>query len=63
MADELTREELQAKLAVAEQAELQECLKALQSLAAERGFVVIAIPQIAADGRLTAQWGVRRAQG
>jgi len=63
MSDELTREELQAKLNQREQVELQECLKALNALAAERGFVVIAIPQLTADGRLTAQWGVRRAQG
>jgi hypothetical protein len=60
---EQTAQELRAELAKREYAELQECIQQLQQMAASLGFEIIAIPQLTQDGRLTAQWGVRRAQG
>lgn len=60
---ELSREQLQAMLAQQEQAAMGQCIQQLRELAAGMGFEIIAIPQLTSDGRLVAQWGIRRAQG
>lgn len=51
--------EYQRKQAEAEQAAMQQCINDLIALATERGFTVVAIPQIE-NGRIVAVWGVQR---
>ena len=42
-----------------EQAAMQQCIIELQSLAAQYGFTIVAIPQLE-NGRIVAVWGVQR---
>lgn len=58
-----TAQELRNELARREKEELQQCLQQIQAMAAQMGFEIFAMPQLSPDGRLTATWGVRRAQG
>lgn len=43
-----------------EQQTMQACIAALQALASEHGYEIVAVPQLTPDGRLSAAWGVRR---
>lgn len=59
----ITKEQIEAyqrQQAAQEQASMQQCANDLVALAAERGFVIIAVPQLANDGRIGAVWGVQR---
>lgn len=51
--------EYQHRQQVQEQAAMQQCINDLMRLAAERGFTIVAIPQIE-QGRIVAVWGVQR---
>ena len=53
-------EAYQAEQAQLEQSAMQRCVADLQALATERGYEIVAIPQLLNDGRLGAVWGVRR---
>lgn len=52
--------EYQRQQALQEQAAMQSCIQALQHLAAEHGFTIVAIPRLTNDGRIVADWGVVR---
>lgn len=63
MSEQLTPEQIEAyrqQMAVQEQSAMSDCIQALQQLAADRGFVITAIPRLANDGRIVADWGVVR---
>jgi hypothetical protein len=64
MADkpEVTQEMIEAyqrQQAEAEQQRRHALIRELAALAQERGYQIIAAPQIAGDGRLVAVWGVQ----
>ena len=62
---EITPEQMaayQRQQAAAEQAARQQTIHDLIALAAERGFEIAAAPQLNADGRISAVWGVQRKQ-
>lgn len=63
MTEQLTPEQIEAyrqQMALQEQAAMQSCIQALQQLAAEHGFMIVAIPRLTNDGRTVADWGVVR---
>ena len=45
---------------MAEQAAMQTAIRDLIAMAAQLGFEIAAIPQLSADGRITAVWGLQR---
>lgn len=62
---EITSEQIaayQRKQQQAEQQALERCANDLVALANERGFVIVAVPQLSPDGRLVATWGVQKRQ-
>jgi hypothetical protein len=62
---EITQEMIEAyqrQQAEAEQQRRHALIKELAALAEERGYQIIAMPQIAGDGRLMAVWGVQQAE-
>lgn len=63
MTPEITPEMIaayQRQQAEREQAAMQQLADELKSIAAERGFDIVAVPRIMDDGTLGAMWGVRR---
>jgi hypothetical protein len=62
---EITQEMIEAyqrQQAEAEQQRRHALIRELAALAEERGYQIIAMPQIAGDGRLMAVWGVQQAE-
>lgn len=47
---------------MAEQDAMQSCIVDLQRRAEQYGFIIVAIPQLTPDGRITAGWGLQRKQ-
>ena len=52
--------EFQRQQAVKEQEAMRQLINDLQALAAERGFVIVAIPRLTSDGRTVADWGLNK---
>lgn len=53
-------EAYQRQATIMEQVAVRQCVNDLVALAAERGFVIVAIPQITDDGRLSATMVLQR---
>lgn len=66
MSTEITREQIEQFVRhqqAAEQQAMQACIAKVQKLAAENGFEIMAMPLLTPDGRIGADWGVRRVAG
>jgi hypothetical protein len=58
----MTAQQMREEIARQEQAAMEYCLQSVYALLKQHDCEIVALPTFAADGRVTAQWGVRRVQ-